>query len=340
MAQNSHPDFYFVHGPSSRNKNCALSTINYLLFIVLFLGSGSILSAKDSYEFTDRSGRKLEAIILSCNSTEVEVRRVADDRRFHILIEDLSETDQNYLSENYLEQTEGEKNSLVPGETLIMEFPELGTMADGKPAQCELSIPKNFEADKPVPFLVWFSGGKGSHKTSSARGLVDFDTFLVLALPYPNGRLPRLAVDDGEDAINEFWDFQRPMLEQVIELVPNISEEVKIAAGSSSGGHLVGSALDQKWKGFYDYFTGFILHEGGYSPEMKFSGVRSRHHILIAFGENSNTREWQEYFMEHFDRARGRADKIEIPKAGHGLNNEGRQLIREWIDETFEENLP
>lgn len=32
----------------------------------------------------------------------------------------------------------------------------------------------------------------------------------------------------------------------MIEIVPNISEEVRIVGGTSSGAHLVGSALDQK----------------------------------------------------------------------------------------------
>jgi pimeloyl-ACP methyl ester carboxylesterase len=161
----------------------------------------------------------------------------------------------------------------------------------------------------------------------------------VLALPYPDGRLPRLAVDAGNDEIDDFWEFQQPMLERVIAMVPNISEEVRIAAGSSSGGHLVGSALDQKWRGFCDYFTGYVLHEGGHSEEMVFSGVRSSHRVLVIYGEKSTAKEWQEYFMERFKRARGRTDYIEVPQAGHGLNGEGRRLIRDWIETTFRKEL-
>lgn len=304
----------------------------FLLFISSMLG----VNATESYVFTDLSGRQLEAIIHEYDAKEVAVERVSDGRRFRIALETLSAKDLLYLKDKYADEGEvKQETGLTPGEVLTLDFPELGKMAKGKPAQCQLSVPKNYDPIRAVPLLVWFSGGGGSHSVKSAQGLVDFDEYLVLALPYPNGRFPRLAVEDGADEINEFWEFLQPMIERVIELVPNISEDIRIAGGSSSGGHLVGSALDQKWRGFCDYFTGYILHEGGTSPDMKFSGTRSRHRILITYGEDSTAREWQEYFMERFDQARGRISYIEVPGAGHGLNAAGRKLIRGWIEETF-----
>jgi hypothetical protein len=298
--------------------------------------------AADVYEFTDRSGRKLEAIIVKYKETEVDVRRTSDSRSVTLSLDDLIDADHRYLKETYADvagETPRQTDVLTPGQVITLDFPELGEMAKGKPAQCQLSVPKNYDSSRPVPLLVWFSGGSGSFEVKSAQGIVNFDDFLVVALPYPKGQLPRLAVDAGGDAINTFWEFQRAMLERVIELVPNISKEVRIAGGSSSGGHLVGSALDQKWKGFCDYFTGFILHEGGHCPEMKFSGTRSSHRILVIYGENSVAREWQQYFMEHFDQVRGHIEYIEVPKAGHGLNGDGKKRIRSWIEDTFGKDL-
>jgi len=296
-----------------------------------------VVSAAEPYVFTDITGRELEAIIHEYDAKEVAVERVSDGRRFRIALETLSAKDLKYLEEKFADEQEvSEKTSLTPGETLTLDFPELGKMAKGKPAQFQLSVPKNYDPLRPVPLLVWFSGGGGSHLVKSAQGIVDFDEFLVVALPYPNGRFPRLAVEESEDAINAYWDFLQPMMERIIELAPNISEDIRIAGGSSSGGHLVGSALDQKWRGFCNYFTGFILHEGGTSPEMKYSGTRSSHRILVIYGENSIAKEWQEYFIERFDEARGRISYIEVPGAGHGLNAAGKKLIRAWVEETFE----
>ncbi|WP_308986693.1 hypothetical protein [Thalassobacterium sedimentorum] len=315
---------------------------NASALVLLFVSGLQPAAAADVYEFTDRSGRQLEAIIVKFNETEVDVQRVSDRRSFTLALEDLCDADQRYLKKNYSSvatDEPGQGDVLIPGEVITLDFPELGSMAKGKSAQCQLSVPKHYNPLRPTPLLVWFSGGSGSHVVQSAQGLVDFDEFLVLTLPYPDGRLPRLAVNAGEDEINAFWDFQKPMLDRVIELVPNISEEIRIAGGSSSGGHLVGSALDQKWRGFCDYFTGYILHEGGHCPEMKFSGTRSSHHILVIYGEKSTSREWQELFMERFDQARGRIEYIEVPNAGHGLNGEGKVMIREWILAKFGKDL-
>jgi len=323
-------------------RGCALGLLVWAgLFVLGSAGFGDEAEGFPfPYELTDVSGRTLEARVFAIGEDAVEVERVADGRAFSIPLANLSEKDRDFFRERAaraLARTTGDSEpALAPGEKLILDFPELGPMAGGKVAQCEISVPSSYDPSRPVPLLVWFSGGKGSHLTRSARGLVDFDRFLVVALPYPGGKLPRLAVDEGEDAIDAFWDFLQPMLEKVIERAPNISEEVRIAGGSSSGAHLVGSALDLKWRGFCDYFTGFILHEGGTSPEMRFRGTSSGHDILVIYGEESVAREWQDYFMERFERTSGRHSFVEVSGAGHGLNGKGRRRIREWIDETFE----
>ena len=48
-------------------------------------------AASERYEFTDNAGRKLEAMILECNSKEVEVERVSDGRRFSLSLDTLSQ---------------------------------------------------------------------------------------------------------------------------------------------------------------------------------------------------------------------------------------------------------
>lgn len=311
-------------------------TFHWLRWALLIMCATVLLADEDArYTLTDTSGRTLDAIILECSATDVRVERYSDGRRFTIQLDTLSEADQHYLTETFFKvKAEPEadvKPLLTPGTKILLDFPELGPMADGKPAQCELSIPKNYDPANPVPLLVWFSGGKGSYRTSGANGLVDFDEFLVLALPYPDGRLPRLAVAAGE--IDEFWEFQRPMLDRVMEMAPNICSKLRIAGGASSGGHLVGSALDQKWRGFCDYFTAFVLHEGGTSPNMTFSGTRSSHRILVIYGEVSTARQWQMFFINKIKEARGRMTFLEVPGAGHGLNGDGRRMIRKWIDD-------
>lgn len=230
-----------------------------------------------------------------------------------------------------LENDSAERPELKPGETLTLHFPELGNMAGEKPAQCEVWIPDSYTASESFPLFVWFGGGGGNHKVQAAGGMVDFDRFIVVALPYPDGRLPRLGVRDG--GIEDFWAFQYPMLERIKSLIPNISETVRIVAGSSSGGHLIGSSLDLDWPGYTDYFTAFVLHEGGTSPNMTFEGVPEDAKVLITYGGKSKSKKWQQYFMEKFRAAHEATTFVEIPEAGHGLNGEGKEAIKKWIAE-------
>ncbi len=218
----------------------------------------------------------------------------------------------------------------APGETLTLEFPGLPPMsADGQPSICQIHIPATYTPEGDFPLLVWFSGGKGSSNIAAARELVDFDQFVVVTLPYPEGRSARLAVKNG--TIGEFWDYLEPMMAAVRKTVPNISKRLRITGGSSNGAHLVGSAICQRWDGFSDYFTAYILHEGGYAPDKDYSAARGKR-MLIVYGEKSTAHAWQLTFNKAIKPSEARLTFVALPDAGHGLTDEGRQRIREWTD--------
>jgi pimeloyl-ACP methyl ester carboxylesterase len=221
--------------------------------------------------------------------------------------------------------------ALEPGSTLLLDFPELGEMHDKLPAACEVRIPKTYDPRKPVPLLVWFGGGKGSHQVGGARGLVDFDRFVVVALPYPRGVLPRIAAQN-DGPVDAHWVFQRAMLNRVVERVPNIDPRLRLVAGTSSGGHHIAYGLDRGWAGFADYFTAFIVHEGGAQPlTHRFPGAKGKR-VLVVYGEESDSLTWRTWFNWQVEKSGAEATIIGIPGAGHGLNEDGRRAIRTWTD--------
>lgn len=293
------------------------------------------LSGAETHTFTDTQGREIVAEVLSYDGTLVKLRR-NDGRVFTFEKSLLSPADQDYLTA--LQKSLAAKAAGLPatidprvqaGKNIILEFPELPKMHDGQTAACEIHIPKNFSYPKPVPLLVWFGGGSGSHRVDGAKGLVDFDEFVVVALPYPNGKFPRIAVNDGD--IDRHWKFQRTMLEKVIALIPNLDRKIRIVGGTSSGAHNTGSGLDQRWSGFTDYFNAFVLHEGGSSPSNQFQGAKGKL-VYVLWGEKSTAREWQEWFNPHIERSGAKLTIESLPEAGHGLTGEGRALIRKWIE--------
>lgn len=221
--------------------------------------------------------------------------------------------------------------TLTPGTVLTLDFPELGPMHDQKPAACEVHIPASYDAAKPVPLLVWFGGGKGSSSVGGANGLVDFDTFVVAALPYPDGNFPRLAAKEGK--VDGYWDFHRVMLDRIRQLVPNIDPRLRLVAGTSSGGHYIAYGIDRAWPGFADYFTTFVIHEGGAQPLTPGIPNAKGKHLLVVHGEESTSIVWRGWLNWNLHLGGADATYIGVPKAGHGLNADARNVIRGWIDE-------
>ncbi len=218
----------------------------------------------------------------------------------------------------------------IPGETITLSFPELAPMQDGLPAACEVSIPTTYDAARPVPLLVWFGGGRGSHSVNGAGGIVDLDRFVVVALPYPNGEGPRVAAE--ELRVADFWTYHRVMLARIHAMLPNLDPELRIAAGTSNGAHYIGYGLDQQWPGFTDEFTIFILHEGGAAPlSSTIPGAKGRK-LLVAWGTRSESIWWREWFNDRIALVGADVTFLPIPRAGHGLNEDGCKGIRDWID--------
>lgn len=223
----------------------------------------------------------------------------------------------------------------VPGEIITLEFRNLPPMANGQASQCEIRIPENYTPDKDFPLFVWFNHQRGSHRVSRAYGMVDPEQFIVVALPYPKGELPRLAVDGK--TIDFFWDYLEPMLKAVKEVVPNISKDIRIATGSGSGAHLIGSGISLEWPGFADYFTAYALHAGGYAPSEEYYSARGKP-MLIVYGENSEALGWQEKFNETIKTSGADLTFASMPGDGHALSGKGRSRIREWTDKLLKDS--
>jgi hypothetical protein len=222
--------------------------------------------------------------------------------------------------------------ALTPGSSFSVLFPELEPMHDGLPAACGVSVPSDFDPARPTPLFVWFGGGKGTHDAAAARDLVDADRFLIVALPYPRGRLPRLAAQESVEAIDAFWAFQRVMLGRIQDMFPNIDPALRLVAGTSSGGHHIAYGLDRGWEGFADYFTHFILHEGGAKPlTHRFPGAKDKR-LLVVYGEESDSLTWRTWFNWQVERSGARADIVGVPGSAHGLDEKARAVIRRWTD--------
>ena len=217
---------------------------------------------------------------------------------------------------------------IIPGKTLKLEVPDMGEVPPLKRI-LEVRVPEHYREDQPVPLLVWFSPGGGSASVRSVPPIVDFSRFLVVAIPYPGNTLPRLAIKKGKAEIDRFWAYEKPMLAYVRDLFPNISDQIRIAGGFSSGAHLVGSGLDRDWPGFTDFFTAYIIHEGGYAPEMTYRGMQKAHQVLVTYGLKNDS--YGRVVVREMKRAGKTPTVKKLPHTGHSMSQEAIEVIREWI---------
>ncbi len=300
-----------------------------ILIWIFVMGLPSI-GVAEMRTFTDAAGRKLEAEVVAINGDAVELR-TASGETSSIDQAVFSSTDRAYFAR--WEPPKAPDERVVPGAKFRLEFADLPGTANGQSAGCEISIPSNYRVDAPVPLLVWISGGKGSDRIGGAGELVDSSRFVVVALPFPKS-VPSVRDAVGKGNVDDVWDYQRPMLQKVRELIPNLDPDIQIVGGTSNGAHAIGSGIDQDWEGFADEFTGFILHEGGSSPDGDYRDARGKT-MLVIYGENSTALDWQKGFIDRIERSRPRLDVVAIPGEGHGMGGDSRKRIREWIDEKF-----
>lgn len=230
-----------------------------------------------------------------------------------------------------------ETPAIVPGAVLTLEYPDLGYMRKDVPVAMEVSIPAGFDPARPTPLLVWISGGFGSHSVSGARGLVDFDKYVVVALPFPDGRSPVHAAKAGE--LEGHRELALTLLDRVRELLPNLDPRVRYVAGTSNGGHLIGYAIDQAWPGFANYFSHFVIHEGGASPLTHRMPAARDKRILFVYGEESPSLIWCTWFAWNLEQSKAAATIVGLPGSGHGFDAPSRARVREWIASTSAQAL-
>lgn len=296
------------------------------VFVNLIIGN---ISSGEMRTFTDATERQIQAEIIDVIGSSVRMRR-NDGLVFTIEISKLSEEDQLFIETWKVAKGLSLDKRIKPGNKFMLSFPELAKVGKGEIAGCEVQIPKEFKEGKPVPLFVWISGGSGSKRIKGAKGIVDFDKYVVVGLPIAQGVVPRIDYKSAEK-MKAIWDIQGPMLKKLRNLIPNLNPNMSIVCGTSNGAHVIGTGLDQRWDGFYDFFNAFIMHEGGACPSYKFKGANGKK-VLVLWGAASPFIGWQKGFNKDIDDSRAKLTMKEIPGAKHGLTQEGRKEIRKWID--------
>ena len=156
------------------------------------------------------------------------------------------------------------KAQVAPGASMKFGFPELSVDRYGAMAECNLTLPANYDASKKYPLVAWLGGGAGTNSPSKA--FLPEGDFIVVGLPYPKG-----ASNPGQaNMVGDFpkvWAYQRFMLDEIAKVIPNIDKSHSIIAGFSNGAHAIDGMLRLSGRPkLTDYFGIFIFADGGGTP--------------------------------------------------------------------------
>jgi len=249
-----------------------------------------------------------------------------------VLLKEL-DNDSGSAVERWKFQSNGKRSEadprLKPGNKFNLLFPELGASRSSDPAKIQIRIPENYQPDKPAPLALYFGGGEGTDNCDALKTLVDSSEWVLVAFPFPKDvTTPLHAYDEGKGG--DLIKFQEPMLDRLQALLPNTDPQRRVVVGTSNGAHMIAIGACDGWKEFSDYFSAFVMHEGGGSESKDFSPLRKKA-VFVLMGRQSTSLGFSERVVSNVKKARIKPDVFVAESEGHGMGDDSRAAIKEWI---------
>jgi len=238
-------------------------------------------------------------------------------------------------------------SGLPANATLVFEFPRapatLARLVRGKPAVAAASVylPKDYRAEREFPLLLYLDGGYGGdgRDPASARKVVGDRGFICATLPLFKRRLaklrkdeknfwPRLLIRDSDS--KRVWDAYAPMLERIFATVPNIDRERTILGGFSNGAHTAAVLLNRRQAEIREYFSRFLLVEGGFA--LRATAALRRTEILILQGSEHRKR-WLRPAERAARKAKARVRLLLMKGVGHAFPQAYQRRAGAWARE-------
>ncbi|HSJ03556.1 MAG TPA: SHD1 domain-containing protein [Verrucomicrobium sp.] len=296
--------------------------------------------------FKDKTGRVIEAEMVARQGDQIRIKRV-DGREFNLAVSLLSDEDQKFVQEWQAPAagssatpaapvgpvTPATDPRLKPGATVELTFPSLPKDHNGDPAACNVRIPETFDPTKPVPLLVWITGGKGSNKPDGGFSLVDKTKYVIAGLPYPDtAPSPNKAM--GEGKIDVILDYQQIMLAELVKLLPNLDPQVRIVAGFSNGAHTIGSGISEGRKEFIELFNAFVVIEGGAQTNSSKRKLRDKYGYFAWGNTGNGSKTYMKLMMAAAKDARLEVTEHEMDGVAHEFPATEKELVKNWIEKT------
>ena len=219
----------------------------------------------------------------------------------------------------------------APGETIVLEFPELAKDRQGEVAKCKVRLPDQYDAARPMPLLLWLAPGEGSNDPQNGVSLVDGATWAVAAMPFPSSAAPpNQAFDKKQMPI--IWNYHKAMLKKLVAALPNVDPKLRFAGGHSNGAHCVATYMADGEREFIEFFNGFIIIEGGclrYDAKKK---LRTSYAYLAWGDSDGNNEGFMAGIKSGVKDGKLKATSRIMTGVGHDFPDAERNGVKGWIE--------
>ncbi len=242
-------------------------------------------------------------------------------------------------------QTPHPPSDLKPGALIEIQFPELTVDTFGKPAACHLVLPAHYDPAKPYGLAVWLAGGGGNNKPDSS--IYPPDEFIGVGLPYPKGASsytkPSIfsifwmadLLASYQKKASDVWEYQRPMIDEVLKRIPNVQKSRNLIGGFSNGAHTIDLLLRIKGAegtNLADYFSIFVVADGGgWAQQNPYPPLKGKF-AYVCWGQNSSNASHTKTVVKFFQDAGATTSTSEIAGAGHAFPSSERAKAKEWVE--------
>lgn len=236
---------------------------------------------------------------------------------------------------------------LNPGSTFTITFPEMPptfydvySKKDVK-AQMTVFLPRNYDAGRKHPLLVFLNGGDGGIGSNPgvARALSEEKDFVCVSAPLFKVIDPKAVrgyVMHDPDA-SYMWPFFRTMLSKLVELVPNIDPADQVLGGFSNGAHATAGLIDESGGEIGRRFSAFLFVEGG-GRLKHFELLKGKPFLMVSSNAKSRTRAQQ--ICDAAKAAGAKATFVCDDVGKHGFPVSAYPAVREWLRGPAMSNLP
>lgn len=104
----------------------------------------------------------------------------------------------------------------------------------------------------------------------------------------------------------------------------------RVVVGTSNCAHMIAIGSGDGWKEFVDYFSTFVRHEGGGSENKNLRSLRKKA-VFVMMTQPSKSLGFSQEVVSNVEKARIKPNVFVAESEGHGMGNESRATIKEWI---------